>query len=733
MKDKILDQAAKTLKCDMGFLLSLEKNNSMDDREREIANIFNNYYYFLNSVESVNFIEKMLTILRKYNFYFVKDEIDYTTLAIIIFKGFCLKNFPFSKEGEKFIDSSEIYNFVKYQYKNYLIFLSIKINEKKIDTLVIHVLDILIEEGLVKQKLIILKHPTYKSIKYFYAEYKFYTKKIEEFFDFSFYEFELLEVNNETFLKGLHYSKFYELYRKNILSNKSFKITNNAYLKKKINLKLFVDEEYQKDFTNLLKNEKILEKEEIIKKNSELGLLFNDINWSVNTRKNMRTLQSEISQGINKLIERSFAETRFVKGTYLIFPIFLDFRGRKYYRSVIGPTSSKCLRLGYYYGFYNNDDFDEKNNKYSLKYYNEIGSFCCDYNLENDKKFYETYYWCLIGIGKFFVPKDSFPIKERIFIEKAISNFNNEKYLKLEHLLEIRHYKRIMLSLKTLEIKKRPIIKDATASIYQIFMKILRPLNENSLKYVNLGNENEWYDTYSICAFYFYTFIKEKNIHEEFHVLEKFNKYFKRKLIKNTVMTIPYSAGFDLCWSNYKINFKEQENEKISENSVKKIYKAFYFFIKNIFDAKVLYKSSTQSKIDAINEEFEIWRKLILQSSSGDTDIAYFKTRDKALDKKYFINGVNKRVTRLMKEVTDAIDVSAFNKASGANLAHFRDAEEVREIEISLNYCIITIHDSFLIDFNNCTKLIEIKISIYQNNLNKHELGFIISNNFILL
>jgi len=40
-------------------------------------------------------------------------------------------------------------------------------------------------------------------------------------------------------------------------------------------------------------------------------------------------------------------------------------------------------------------------------------------------------------------------------------------------------------------VKKRTIIKDATASINQILMKKLGPLDQDSLNYVNLGAENE--------------------------------------------------------------------------------------------------------------------------------------------------------------------------------------------------------------------------------------------------
>lgn len=246
---------------------------------------------------------------------------------------------------------------------------------------------------------------------------------------------------------------------------------------------------------------------------------------------------------ISSFIKEDFSDL----GIY--FPLFTDFRGRMYYLSIIGPTGSKLLRLAYYYGFYEEHDFKIQNNKYSLPFKDLLNSFCVSNNINTDMKYLETIFWCLIGIGKFFVNKDEYPVDTETFITNGIKFYNYQLKSKnlsdpdLHKELEIMHYVRILQSLKKSKIKKRALVKDATASINQILMKKLGPLEQNSLDYVNLGQENRWYDTYLIYRDKFF------ELHENEIDLKKkeFNLYFSRKFIKSTIMTIPYSAGFDLC------------------------------------------------------------------------------------------------------------------------------------------------------------------------------------------
>lgn len=733
--NKLIKQAAYTLSLeseDITKFKQLQISELKSPREREAFNIYQSYYDFMENASCVAFITKVFNILTENSFKLIETDNDRITISIILLKSFTKKNF-FIFEKNKFTNSDEIFNYVQDQFKNYIIFKKQFIPEKKIWTFSVHILDLLVKYDLIEQSIIHLSGIKYKTLKYYKIKGVSYSKSITDIFDFSYIEFDIQIHNNINYIVGGHYSKIFELYKKNFYSNKRFEVKKKEYLKEKINLKLFVDEEYLNELKNSLDLDIDKIKMDIDKKNEQIAEHFDNRNWTNLTKKKIEILQSDISSLTNKIIEFSFASFNFDFRAYIIFPLFMDFRGRKYYASKIGPTNSKILRLAYYYGTYVNADFSEKSNKYSLKYYDLINNFCIQEGLTNQQKFYETYYWCLIGIGKNFINKNSFPIKEEEFLFEGVNNFKNLTNLDLEDKLEINHYKRIMRSCEETVIKKRAIIKDATASINQIFMKKLGPVDQNSMNYVNLGNLNEWYDTYTVCKEKFRDQLIRNN--NQFGTNLEFDKVFPRKLIKNTIMIVPYSAGWELCWNNYVLAIKENSLDIKIDKNLKKIFKEFYRFIKEDFQS-FLYIKSSDNLVEEMVENFEALRTYVLKSDTGIADISYYKLIEKSIEKKYFIKDIKEkmeRITKLIKEISDAIDIESFNVASGANYAHFNDADELRQIEILLDYCIITIHDSFLIDFKNCSNLIDIKISIYQKEIDKFEKNFEIKNIFISL
>jgi hypothetical protein len=196
-------------------------------------------------------------------------------------------------------------------------------------------------------------------------------------------------------------------------------------------------------------------------------------------------------------------------------------------------------------------------------------------------------------------------------------------------------------------------------------------------------------------------------------------KCLARNLIKKIIMTIPYSAGFDLCWTNYVHTINEENLNIVVDENLKNLIKIFYNFVKKEMQDRNLYVKNTGTFLKKINENFEEERKYILEGETGFADISYYKMRKSSLDKKYKVNGKFKRVTKLVLEVTSAIDIKAFNTASGANIAHFLDADEIRDVELRLGYSVITIHDSYLIDFLNCSNLIEVRLEHYRFYLRK--------------
>jgi hypothetical protein len=80
------------------------------------------------------------------------------------------------------------------------------------------------------------------------------------------------------------------------------------------------------------------------------------------------------------------------KGLDLIYPLYLDFRGRKYYYSSIGPTNSKILRLAYYYGYYKKSDFKVCEIESILQHKNTIINFCKKFNYLYKDVYLETYF-----------------------------------------------------------------------------------------------------------------------------------------------------------------------------------------------------------------------------------------------------------------------------------------------------------------------------------------------------
>jgi len=290
-----------------------------------------------------------------------------------------------------------------------------------------------------------------------------------------------MNVNQNYYVTNGHFSSTFELYIKNLKSNKKFELKNLNYILKKINVPLYVDNEYQKE----LKNKLNLNKNEIFKKIKEniecINKNFDAINWTSQIFQINSSLQSKNAKLLDQLIADCFSDYNF-NIFPIFFPIYLDFRGRKYYYSRIGPTSSRLIRFCFYYGWYKQEDFSEKNNLYSQNYYYIIDDFCNKYNINNNKKYYETYFWTLIGIGKHFINKNTTPVKLEEFLNKAIKNYNDINKLEIHNYLEAWNYKKIIFEITNEKIKKRTIAKDATASFNQILMKKIRSFRPNFIK-----------------------------------------------------------------------------------------------------------------------------------------------------------------------------------------------------------------------------------------------------------
>lgn len=725
----ILKHCTIILNCELKLLKkNINDVESVIDKEKIL--VFNTYYKFVDNEYCIEFIDNSLFLIK--NELIKMKEEDLVTILIIILKAFLDKNIN-EKSRELYVNSDDILNITITHYKNYLMLSKKYIPDKQINVTCLYIIDLLSKKKQIFEKIINIKSKNYyKTVKFYYINNLNYKKDLTESMLFSYKDYELIEFNDDHYITTGHFSKTFELYKKNFSSNKSFKLKKIGYIINKINVKLYVDSEYQKTLKILLNIDKTAILENIRINTEIINKLFNNNNWTSLTKEKISELQSKNSKLADLLMYDSFTEIDF-KDNFIYFPIFLDFRGRKYYYSKIGPTSSRLMRLCYHYGWYNNDEFKEKNNIYSYKYYHIIDLFCLNHNVLNNKRYYESYFWCLIGIGKFFVNKQEYPVKPEKFLELGIKNYDNMDSLEIDEKLEILHYKRIIRDADMKRPIKRAIIKDATASINQIFMKKLGPLDHVSMDYVNLGEDWEWYDTYSVCKTLFYDYIKDDEFFKSNWNKESFDNVLPRFLIKNPIMIIPYSAGNILCWKNYVKLASERRSDIKPDKKLKKLMNFFFNFIRNDMQELYLYNKTSTTLIHKISEEFESLRKYILESDTGMADISYYKMKRSSIDKKYILNGEKKRITKLILTPSEALDKEAFDIAAGANTVHFFDADEIRSIEYELGYSVITIHDSYLIDYNNCSKLIKIKIKHYQKEIDKITPKYKINNIFILL
>lgn len=725
-----------------------------DNVVREKIMVLRNYYNFLNDKPSIKFVQDVHDLIINSNEIKINKFIDPIELSIIILKSFLAKK-NLVDTNFTFVNSYDIFNNINNYLFSYLISQKKYMHQRYINNLTILLLELLVHNQIINKKDVHFsknesindwedcvedidqKIRKGRKLKYYIINTERYSinvnKPIYEYFNFSWVGYEWTEINDQYYITGVHYSKTHKVNKKNIYSNKSFKIKNKKYVIGKINLPVYVDNKYQNNLKQFIEDDnKITEK--IKSLNETIKLLFDKKLWTVETNKELANTQQEISTLTNKLVNKEFANYDFGENS-IIFPLYMDFRGRKYYYSMISPTNSRLLRLSYYYGYYKDEDFVIPQHRYSSHFDDMIDEFCEIYEINKDIKFREAIFWCLIGIGKHFRNKNKYPISAKEFLELGINYYNNhDKILDLDKKMEILHYETIMKSLYDSKIKKRAIMKDATASINQIFMKILGPLNQNSLNYVNLGNSNLWYDTYLVQREKFYEYLLVHNPNNKYTDKTLFNKCFPRDLIKNMLMIIPYSAGIPKCWENY-VNAVELEKKDINvdDKELKLTFKLFYKYIKEIMQEKHLYLKSSKELIQKINEDFIEESEYVLESEGGDADISYMKMKRSTVDVKYISNGESKRATKLIMIPSGAIDITKFQKSSGANTAHFYDAEEIRIIEQELGYHIITIHDCYLIDFINCSKLIDVKLEHYRKSINKGRKKYEINNIFVML
>lgn len=711
------------------------KTPYLDDKiKKEKYNIFCSYYNFIYSDAHLSAFKKIKnnldeseTSLKEFN------EI----ISVIFIKFFSRNNYEIQE-----FNSDELINYSVDEFKNYLIYNNIFMIDKLIYKLIFEKIGILSDNKIIKTRKIILTGNKYRSLIFYSYKLPILPNNLNELFNISYTEYTIIIYNEDVYVTTFHYSKLFEISRKNIKSNKKFKNKENSYILNKINTKLYVDIEFQNLLLKRL-NQKYNYIEILNKKEQILNILkikYQKETWSLEWQNEISNLQEEYSKLNEVLILYEFASF-FFEDEYIIFVIFQDFRGRKYYNSLIGPTFSKHLRYAYHYGQYTVEEIENKKEEINVtRHKSEIEIWAKNNNINIKNGRYVICYWALIGIGKIFINKNKKNISELEFLQTGMQNFNYDALdIDLEELLKLDHYKLIIANLNSNSIYKRAIAKDATMSIYQMFIKELGPKNENSLNLLNITGENVWTDTYLIHKDYFYTYIKNDaklSIKlKKFTDIDIFNKYLKRKYIKKFIMIIPYNAGKKLCQEHYLNELRKDnidiEKDEITYENIKKFTDSLYIFIKKKIQTLIFFKKETSSWIENMSNEFELNRICNISSNTGETDMSYFKMKKSTIDIKIKTKNGYKRITKMILIPTNSIDIHNFNTSIAPNIAHFMDGDEIRELEKDLGYSVITIHDCYLIDCLNCDKLIKIRQLHFTKILSKF--GNYESNNIFIL
>jgi uncharacterized protein YlxP (DUF503 family) len=407
------------------------------------------------------------------------------------------------------------------------------------------------------------------------------------------------------------------------------------------------------------------------------------------------------------------------------FPFFFDFRGRFYYNSSVSPTTLKYVRYVFTYGYYTDSELNDNTlnaiSHFISKHKSYIEIVKKKYNISKSSvKINESIFWTLISLGKIKIKKEKIKISIEEILDAAIDLLDNNQDLKIIDIIELMHYKKILLSLNLDRVPARGILKDATASFIQNLIRLMGYKDEESLKHANLNSTTHWYDTYS--------FILKKWIERE-ELKKKINicilALFIRFTVKKPVMTNPYSAAYITAFNYFKIAVKEHFNINIDFGSDEEIaFKSFYKFISTEVEDNFFLANNSKKIVNYIKETIKNNNKeLVIESHDSKTNMIYYKLIVKNYDLIITIPNkqIKKRITKKYEEIDEfTVDYKKMARSIRANWVHYIDALLLRDINRNSKKNYITIHDCFIVDFLSVSEFIIIaneqsNIKIFEN------------------
>ena len=403
----------------------------------------------------------------------------------------------------------------------------------------------------------------------------------------------------------------------------------------------------------------------------------------------------------------------FLENRRIYLPIKFDFRGRFYYFTNLSPTFSWEIRSCIYYGAYEDFNTYLKKSRHVDKIKKVLSNNWYLYEERIKKKYpfmvennriKESVIWILISIGRLVIEinNDNYKIKISNFIEKALEYIENNKDIHtLEKKIELNYYLLILNEMNMGIYKKRPLFKDATASVFQHMIKIYGHIDDNSLKCTNLMSD-EWCDTYTEIIVSFLSKQNSTNLSKE-----EISILFNRNTLKKTIMTEKYTAGLKKCEEYFR---KKISGNSIISNHIKRkeiytLHRKFYLFLKKI--------EIFEKDLDYGREYFEKnnYRFVLFDSK---IDIKYFKKKKKQFE----IKKEKKRISKKYYDLTNEMDIYETEKGSLANYVHSQDAAFARRL--CATHKVIAIHDCFMIDYLNTTEFISIANDIFKEKFDKN-------------
>ena len=383
---------------------------------------------------------------------------------------------------------------------------------------------------------------------------------------------------------------------------------------------------------------------------------------------------------------------------YCFAPIIIDFRGRVYKGSSFSVTFVKELRICIYFGYYDEEFIKKykegKTDRILDKYIHLLDEIRVEINIHKIIK--RSILWYLIALAENIKSQLGKEINIETLIKEGIKiyknkeiNFEYDKKIKI-----IAYIKGIDMLLSKNTIRKSPISKDATASVYQQLIKILGAKDSNVYKKANLNSENTLYDIYTFIIEEWY--IKREEKIKEVQ-LENISKYFNRKNLKKVMMTKNYGCGFIRCMKYFIEDIEKDEIlEEKEREKIGKLIHSFYHFITN----EVSLTKVGVKEIDKFLEKTEY--KIIKLEDGSMVDLRYFKKEKKRLDTKT----KGERHTSIITFPSDQLNLDKMRIAGPANYTHMQDGAMARDVSSEIE-CLI-IHDCFIVGCLEVSTLVDI-------------------------